>query len=233
MLGILLPGTWSVVFDSLDLCPVSGSSSGSGLGLSIWQRGSWGCMDGFIVALEPSRRQTTIIDLPAREREAAGGHEPRTETTWSSTMSPPSSASCTTALTAERSWSLRGGLREGNTLGRGCRIAPDLIVLDLGLPDMDGSEESPAGPARVGLGLIMRSSVRGQEADKIEALDAGADDYLTKPLVPASCWPVSAFACSGGPSQRAPVFTSGDLGGGPGAPSGDWRRARCSCTPTE
>jgi len=59
--------------------------------------------------------------------------------------------------------------------------APDLILLDLGLPDVDGVEvtrrlrEWSATP-------IIVLSARGQEKDKIEALDAGADDYLTKPF---------------------------------------------------
>jgi len=59
--------------------------------------------------------------------------------------------------------------------------APDAIVLDLGLPDMDGTEvlrrlrEWSHVP-------VLVLSVREGEADKIAALDAGADDYLTKPF---------------------------------------------------
>jgi two-component system KDP operon response regulator KdpE len=59
--------------------------------------------------------------------------------------------------------------------------APDLVLLDLGLPDIDGVavarrlREWSATP-------IIVLSARGQERDKIEALDAGADDYLTKPF---------------------------------------------------
>jgi two-component system, OmpR family, KDP operon response regulator KdpE len=59
--------------------------------------------------------------------------------------------------------------------------APDLVVLDLGLPDLDGLEvtrrlrEWSAAP-------IIVVSARGQEDDKIRALDAGADDYVTKPF---------------------------------------------------
>ncbi|MGB7157201.1 MAG: response regulator [Tepidisphaeraceae bacterium] len=58
---------------------------------------------------------------------------------------------------------------------------PDLIILDLGLPDIDGIEvtrrlrESSAIP-------IIIVSARGKEQDKVAALDAGADDYLTKPF---------------------------------------------------
>jgi two-component system KDP operon response regulator KdpE len=57
----------------------------------------------------------------------------------------------------------------------------DLVLLDLGLPDLDGVEvtrrlrEWSAVP-------ILVVSARGQERDKVEALDAGADDYLTKPF---------------------------------------------------
>ena len=59
--------------------------------------------------------------------------------------------------------------------------SPDVILLDLGLPDLDGIEvarrirEWSATP-------IIVISARGLEQDKIDALDAGADDYLTKPF---------------------------------------------------
>lgn len=58
---------------------------------------------------------------------------------------------------------------------------PDLILLDLGLPDMDGVEilkkirEWSATP-------VIVVSARGEEADKVEALDFGADDYICKPF---------------------------------------------------
>ena len=58
---------------------------------------------------------------------------------------------------------------------------PDVVVLDLGLPDIDGVEvcrlirEEQATP-------IIVLSARGAEADKVRALDAGADDYVTKPF---------------------------------------------------
>jgi two-component system KDP operon response regulator KdpE len=59
--------------------------------------------------------------------------------------------------------------------------SPELVLLDLGLPDVDGVEvvrrlrEWSAVP-------VLVLSARGQESDKIRALDAGADDYVTKPF---------------------------------------------------
>jgi two-component system KDP operon response regulator KdpE len=58
---------------------------------------------------------------------------------------------------------------------------PDLIILDLGLPDMDGVEVTRRIRARSQTPIIILS-VRNHENDKIMALDAGADDYLTKPF---------------------------------------------------
>jgi two-component system KDP operon response regulator KdpE len=58
---------------------------------------------------------------------------------------------------------------------------PDLILLDLGLPDMDGVEVCRRLREWTKIPIIVLSA-RGQERDKIEALDAGADDYLTKPF---------------------------------------------------
>ena len=61
------------------------------------------------------------------------------------------------------------------------RESPDLIVLDLGLPDMDGVEVTRL--VRDGrLTPIVVLSARGAEGDKVRALDAGADDYVTKPF---------------------------------------------------
>lgn len=58
---------------------------------------------------------------------------------------------------------------------------PDLMVLDLGLPDIDGVEVTRRLREWTTLPIIILS-VRGGEADKVSALDAGADDYLTKPF---------------------------------------------------
>ena len=58
---------------------------------------------------------------------------------------------------------------------------PDLIILDLGLPDMDGVAVIKAIRAWSSLPIIILSA-RSSEQHKIDALDAGADDYLTKPF---------------------------------------------------
>ena len=58
---------------------------------------------------------------------------------------------------------------------------PDLVLLDLGLPDMDGVEVTRRLREWSQVPVIILS-VREQETDKIAALDAGADDYLTKPF---------------------------------------------------
>jgi two-component system KDP operon response regulator KdpE len=61
------------------------------------------------------------------------------------------------------------------------RHPPDLVILDLGLPDMDGVEVI-AGLRGWTTAPILVLSGRTGSADKVDALDAGADDYLTKPF---------------------------------------------------
>jgi two-component system, OmpR family, KDP operon response regulator KdpE len=58
---------------------------------------------------------------------------------------------------------------------------PDVIILDLGLPDMDGKEVIAKIRKRTKTPIIILS-VRDDPSEKISALDAGADDYLTKPF---------------------------------------------------
>ncbi len=58
---------------------------------------------------------------------------------------------------------------------------PDLLLLDLGLPDMDGMEIVRAVRSWSNLPIVVISA-RNHERDKVEALDAGADDYITKPF---------------------------------------------------
>ena len=60
-------------------------------------------------------------------------------------------------------------------------VRPDVVILDLGLPDMDGTEVIRQLREWTQIPIIVLS-VREREGDKIDALDAGADDYLTKPF---------------------------------------------------
>jgi two-component system, OmpR family, KDP operon response regulator KdpE len=76
-------------------------------------------------------------------------------------------------------------LLEAETGREGLALAasrvPDVVLLDLGLPDMEGLEVIKQLRAWSGVPIIILSA-RGQERDKVANLDAGADDYLTKPF---------------------------------------------------
>ncbi len=91
---------------------------------------------------------------------------------------------------------------------------PDLIVLDLGLPDMDGVEVIKKLREWTSRPVIILSA-RNMEADKVEALDAGADDYLTKPFgideLLARIRVALRHASRPGPVDASNVFTQGNL----------------------
>lgn len=76
-------------------------------------------------------------------------------------------------------------VEEAGTGAEALRIAashpPDAVLLDLGLPDLDGVEVTRRLREWSAVPIVVLSA-RGREADKIEALDAGADDYVTKPF---------------------------------------------------
>jgi two-component system KDP operon response regulator KdpE len=91
---------------------------------------------------------------------------------------------------------------------------PDIVLLDLGLPDMDGIEVTKRFREWSEVPIIVISA-REQEEDKIKALDAGADDYLTKPFGAGELLARIRVALrhrvmlqSG---QKDPEFTLGDL----------------------
>ena len=63
------------------------------------------------------------------------------------------------------------------------RHKPDVVILDLGLPDTNGVEICRQLRARADVPIVILS-VRGDETTKVHALDAGADDYVTKPFGP-------------------------------------------------
>ena len=90
---------------------------------------------------------------------------------------------------------------------------PDLILLDLGLPDMDGISviETIRSWSQV---PIIVNSARSEEADKISALDSGADDYLTKPFSVDELMArirVSQRRIQYQPASEETVFINGEL----------------------
>ena len=88
---------------------------------------------------------------------------------------------------------------------------PDIIILDLGLPDMDGVEVTRRLREWTQIPIII-VSVREQEKDKIAALDAGADDYLTKPFGVGELMARLRVALRRSTlTENEPVFTTGDL----------------------
>ncbi|MBV1779719.1 response regulator [Paeniglutamicibacter sp. ABSL32-1] len=98
-----------------------------------------------------------------------------------------------------------------NALRAAASQPPDVLVLDLGLPDMDGTEVIRRLRTWTELPIIVLSARHGS-SDKVEALDAGADDYVTKPFgldellarlraVERRSWPV----------REAGVVEAGDL----------------------
>jgi two-component system, OmpR family, KDP operon response regulator KdpE len=90
------------------------------------------------------------------------------------------------------------------------KLKPDVMILDLGLPDMDGTEVIRVLREWSRIPIIVLS-VRGSENDKIAALDAGADDYLTKPFGAGELLARLRAALRRVNSDNGPVFISGEL----------------------
>jgi two-component system KDP operon response regulator KdpE len=88
---------------------------------------------------------------------------------------------------------------------------PDIIILDLGLPDIDGLEVTRRLREWSQIPIII-VSVREQEEDKIAALDAGADDYLTKPFgVGELIARLRVALRRSAQAENTPAFSTGDL----------------------
>jgi two-component system KDP operon response regulator KdpE len=96
-------------------------------------------------------------------------------------------------------------------LSKAAADKPDIIVLDIGLPDINGIEVTRLLRQWTQIPIIILS-VRGAESDKIAALDAGADDYLTKPFgVGELLARLRATLRRAAQTTSEPVFTSGSL----------------------
>src|SRR5947207_9084369 len=82
---------------------------------------------------------------------------------------------------ASQRYNIIEAARGEDALKQAALTKPDVIILDLGLPDMDGVEVTRRLREWSAVPIIIISA-RGKEQDKVAALDAGADDYLTKPF---------------------------------------------------
>ncbi|NTU83413.1 MAG: response regulator [Chloroflexales bacterium] len=93
------------------------------------------------------------------------------------------------------------------------QLQPDCVILDLGLPDMDGLEVLRQIRSWSSVPVVVLTA-RGQEQEKIALLDAGADDYLTKPFGVGelmSRMRVVMRRTAGAAAGEQPVITVGDL----------------------
>jgi two-component system KDP operon response regulator KdpE len=99
---------------------------------------------------------------------------------------------------------------DGRTaLQQAAALPPDVVVLDLGLPDLDGTEVL-AGLRPWYAGPVLVLSARADSQDKVRALDAGADDYVTKPFDMSELLARLRAALRRGSGEPAdPVVTTG------------------------
>lgn len=114
----------------------------------------------------------------------------------------------------EQGYSLLEAVDGKEGLELAAREKPELIILDLGLPDMDGTEVAQRIREWTDMPIIVLSC-RGQESDKVAALDLGADDYVTKPFgiqeLLARMRVALRKASSAADRDNEPIFTNGRL----------------------
>jgi two-component system KDP operon response regulator KdpE len=106
----------------------------------------------------------------------------------------------------------RSQAASGEALAGVVQHRPDLIILDLGLPDIDGIEVTRRLREWTQIPIIILS-VQEQETDKIAALDAGADDYLTKPFHAGELMARIRAALRRAVRQSRPRFGERSIGG--------------------
>ena len=172
----------------------------------------------------PSGGTAVVFELPLRDAEpvaAGAGRTGRDEGARRRRRAadPPRDAHEPRRRTATRS------RRSGPARRRSSRSpssAPELVLLDLGLPDMDGTEVIRRVRSFSEVPIIVLS-VRDRQADKVAALDAGADDYVTKPFGVEELLARlrAALRRSHAEEPSPPVLAFGDLRGGPRAAAGD------------
>lgn len=101
--------------------------------------------------------------------------------------------------------------RGREALSEAALVRPDLIILDLGLPDMDGLDVLRSLREWTKTPVIVLS-VKGEDREKIAALDAGADDYMTKPFSVSELLARLRVALRHAhPESDAPTFQTGEI----------------------
>ena len=153
---------------------------GTGMGLSI-TRGLLAAVGGRVWAENvpgAGARFTLVVPGPVRiRRGGALGMAARILIV----DDEPNIIGTVTPLLQGRGYDVLAAMTGRAALESVARDTPDLVVLDLGLPDLDGVEVCRR--LRLGSSIpIVVLSARGAEGDKVRALDAGADDYVTKPF---------------------------------------------------
>ena len=159
--------------------------AGTGLGLAI-SRGFVEAMHGTIIAANRTDRQRRGVHhhaCPFRRRRQSIGHRRMSAAPIKVLViddEPPIRKLLRMGLTTQGYEILEAP--NGKTALELLAEEPDLIILDLGLPDIQGHELLRTIRARNESVPIVVLSSRGDEAGKVQALDLGADDYVTKPF---------------------------------------------------
>jgi two-component system KDP operon response regulator KdpE len=110
-----------------------------------------------------------------------------------------------------RGYDVHSATTGADALRSAAKHQPELVILDLGLPDMDGVEVIH-GIRGWSSAPILVLSGRSDSADKVDALDAGADDYITKPFgLDELMARLRAMARRAVPSDEAPAVAFGDV----------------------
>ena len=118
-------------------------------------------------------------------------------------------------------------------LQRAAAHPPDVVVLDLGLPDLDGVDVIAGLRGWTDVPILVLTG-RSDSTDKVDALDAGADDYVTKPFGMEELMArLRAMLRRAGPADTAPAVEFGDVGVDLAATRVSVRGEDVRLTPTE
>jgi len=124
--------------------------------------------------------------------------------------SPKMAAIIRRALT-EEGYAVDVAVNGADAVWMATEIPFDVVVLDVGLPDLDGFEVSRRLRAADCWAPVLMLTARDDVADRVQGLDAGADDYLTKPFAVQELFARLRSLVRRGPHERPSVLQVGDL----------------------